>query len=164
MECFWCPKRNPYFFRAKEDQTQLQEFFVIASLMQPFQSCLAELHHLFSKSRYVTIKHVVRSHFICCLVNTLPGLLEDPEHEARQQAQIRCWRQQQVETPWCDGGKPPRLILKSEFSMKAQAPFFIPVLLAVMPNLILETPVIQCAQTGFGLFIIRSMANFCPSQ
>src|SRR6218665_272210 len=30
--------------------------------------------------RCVTVKHVIRSHFICCMVNTWPGLLEPPEH------------------------------------------------------------------------------------
>src|SRR6218665_2184910 len=46
MECSWCPKRNPCsLFRTKDDQTQLQEFFIVVSWIRPFQSCLAELHH-----------------------------------------------------------------------------------------------------------------------
>src|SRR6218665_241436 len=46
----------------------------------PSKRCLAELHYMFSKSRCVTSKDVGGSHFICCLVNTWPGLLELPEH------------------------------------------------------------------------------------
>src|SRR6218665_3282743 len=48
--------------------------------------------------------------------------------------------------------------------MKVHAPFFNPVLLAGVSNSILETPVIQCAQTGFGLFLTSSTANFWHSQ
>ena len=46
MECSWCPKRNPCsLFRTKDDQTQLQEFFIVVSWIRLFRSCLAELHH-----------------------------------------------------------------------------------------------------------------------
>src|SRR6218665_1965100 len=48
--------------------------------------------------------------------------------------------------------------------MKVHAPFLKPVLLAGVLNSILETPVIQCAQTGFGLFLTSSTANCWYSQ
>src|SRR6218665_3675270 len=79
MGCSWWPKRNPCsLYRTKKDKTHLQEFFIVISLMHSPSE--AALQNCTICSRCVTVKHVIRGHFICCLVNTWTGLLEPPEH------------------------------------------------------------------------------------
>jgi len=127
MECSWWLKQNPCsLFRTKKDQTHLQEFFIFIYLMQPFRGCLAELHHLFSicdcQACHQKPLYMLYGQYLA----RFAGTSWTWQNKALQWIQIRSWKQQEVEVPWRDGGKPPRLIL----AMKVHAPFFKPVLLA----------------------------------
>src|SRR6218665_2737600 len=72
MVCSWWPKRNPCsLFRTKKRSNSFARIHLFGK---------AALQNCTICSQCVTVKHVIRSHFICCMVNTWPGLLEPPEH------------------------------------------------------------------------------------